>query len=329
MYLVEVVPNFSTGDPVKAKLIADCFRNRKNVALLNCTADADHNRCVVTAAGAPQEIRSALIDSARVAAEEIDLNAHRGVHPRIGALDVLPVVPLEETPESVADELVRQVGQDLFDKLGLPVYFYEKSASAPFRRNLADVRRGGFEGLAKKTSEPLWRFDIGEKPHPTAGAVAVGVRKILVAFNMFLKEGTPLNVAVRVAERVRFSGGGLKCVKALGLFLERENRAQGSMNLTDFTCTRVHTVAELVKAELKPFGAEAERGELIGLAPYAAIYDAAEYLLMCQGAGAEQCRTLSVEDVLDAAGRELFLELERGQILDFALSDAFGREIKI
>ena len=172
MYLVEVVPNFSTGDPVKAKLIADCFRNRKNVALLNCTADADHNRCVVTAAGAPQEIRSALIDSARVAAEEIDLNAHRGVHPRIGALDVLPVVPLEETPESVADELVRQVGQDLFDKLGLPVYFYEKSASAPFRRNLADVRRGGFEGLAKKTSEPLWRFDIGEKPHPTAGAVA-------------------------------------------------------------------------------------------------------------------------------------------------------------
>ena len=113
MYLVEVVPNFSTGDPVKAKLIADCFRNRKNVALLNCTADADHNRCVVTAAGAPQEIRSALIDSARVAAEEIDLNAHRGVHPRIGALDVLPVVPLEETPESVADELVRQVGQDL------------------------------------------------------------------------------------------------------------------------------------------------------------------------------------------------------------------------
>ena len=329
MYLVVAVPNFSTGDAVKAELIADCFRNRKNVVLLNCTADADHNRCVITAAGAPEEMRSALTDSARVAVDLIDLNAHKGVHPRIGALDVLPVVPLAGTPETVADGLVRELGEELFRKLGLPVYFYERSAADPRRSNLADLRRGGFEGLAEKAADTEWKFDVGEKPHPTAGAVAVGVRKILVAFNFDLREGVSLSVAQAVARRVRFSGGGLRYLKALGLFLKGENRAQISMNLTDCSVTRLHTVAELVKAELKPFGAEIERGELIGLAPYSAIYDAAEYLLLCEGISPEQCKSLDSEKILDAAGRELSLELHRGQILDFALSDALGRDIKI
>lgn len=329
MYIVEAVPNFSTGDSAKAELIADCFRNRKNVALLDCTADADHNRCVITAAGTPEDIRGALIDSARVAMELIDLNSHKGVHPRIGALDVLPIIPLGETPSSIAERLAHDVGNDLFDRLGLPVYFYERSATDQRRSNLADLRRGGFEGLAEKINDPMWKFDLGQKPHSTAGAVAVGVRKILVAFNFDLKEGVPLAVAQKVAQRVRFSGGGLRCLKALGLFLERENRAQISMNLTDFTVTRPHTVAQLVKSELKAFGAEIERGELIGLVPFAAVYDAAEYRLMCEGVSAEQCMRLDAEKILEAAGRELVLKLQSSQILDFALSKAFGREIKV
>ena len=283
MKLVECVPNFSEGrDLKKVEQIADCFRGKKGVRLLDWSADADHNRSVITAAGEPEALAAAVVEAVGRAKDLIDLRRHSGQHPRIGAADVIPFVPLRGVTEAETVALSERVGQEIGDRYGIPVYLYEQSARHPGRRNLADVRRGGFEGLARKMQDPAWKPDFGpDRPHPSFGAVAVGCRKLLCAFNVNLNTGD-LGVARAVARKVRERDGGLPFCKALGLELKERGLVQVSMNLTDFTQTSVWAAFEAVKAEAGKLGVTVAGSELIGLFPAAALLDAAAHYLQIE-----------------------------------------------
>jgi glutamate formiminotransferase / 5-formyltetrahydrofolate cyclo-ligase len=287
--LVECVPNFSEGrrsDVVDA--LAAAVEGGSGVRLLDRTSDSDHNRSVLTFAGPADAVADAMEAATAVALERIDMNHHEGQHPRIGAVDVIPFVPLGETTIDECVELARSFGQRIARRFELPVYLYARAAQRPDREVLADIRRPQYEGLRELIADPAHRPDFGPSAtHPTGGAVAVGARPFLIAYNINL-ESEDIELAKRIARRVRERSGGLPRVQALGLHLDDLRCAQVSMNLLDHTVTPLwlvwETVVELARAE----GVEPRESELIGLAPLAALLDVADHIGADRGASDEE-----------------------------------------
>ena len=281
--IIESIPNISEGrnkDIIEA--CVDQIRNTPGCTLLNYSSDSSHNRTVITYMGSPEGCEEASVKLAKKAVELIDLTKHQGEHPRMGCVDVMPFVPIKEATMDECVELSQRVGERIAKEADLPVFLYEKSATAPHRQNLAKVRKGQFEGMAEKVKDPDWIPDFGgQRIHPTGGAVCVGARPPLIAYNINL--GTDnLEIATKIGKIIRESSGGLKCVKAMGVMLEERNIAQVSINMTDFTVTPLHRVTELVRNEAARYGVPVIGTELIGLAPMQALFDAAEYYLQIE-----------------------------------------------
>ena len=286
--LVECVPNFSEGRNLAVvEAIADCFRGVAGVKLLDYSSDYDHNRSVITVMGEPDAVCEAMIQAAGKAVELIDLNEHKGEHPRMGAVDVIPFIPIKGMTMDECVALSKRAAAEIFGQYGLPVYLYENACSAENRRNLADVRKGEFEGLEKKMKRAGWTPDFGDAPHKTAGAVAVGAREILVAYNINLNT-SDVSVADKIARVVRHAGGGLRYVKAMGVELGERKVAQVSMNLTDYKKTAIYRVFELVKIEAARYGVSVIGSEVIGLLPMGALVQTAEYYLQIEDFKPEQ-----------------------------------------
>src|SRR3954463_16568720 len=279
--LVECVPNFSEGrDKAKVDAIVDAMKV-PGVYLLDREMDSDHNRCVITIVGDRESIAEAAIRGVGKAAELIDLTQHTGAHPRMGAADVVPFIPIEGVTLEDCVAISRRVGEEIWKRHQIPVYFYEAAAQTPERQNLENIRRGQFEGIrAEIATNPARKPDVGEaRVHPTAGATVVGARKALVAYNVFLN--TPdVDIAKKIAKAVRFSSGGLRFVKGAG-FLVR-GMAQVSMNLTDFEQTPIARVFEFVKREAARYGVAPVSSEIVGLIPKKALEAAAEWFLQVE-----------------------------------------------
>jgi len=279
--LVECVPNFSEGrDPAKVDAIVEAMKI-PGVYLLDREMDSDHNRCVITLVGEREPIQEAAIRGVGKAAELIDLNKHQGAHPRMGAADVVPFIPIDGVTIEDCVAMARHVGAEIAKRFQIPVYLYEAAATKPERQNLENIRRGQFEGIrAEIATNPARKPDFGEtRVHPTAGATVVGARKFLIAYNVFLN--TPeVDIAKKVAKAVRFSNGGLRFVKGAG-FLVR-GLAQVSMNLTDFEQTPIHRVFEYVKREAERYGVVPVSSEIVGLIPKKALEQAAEWFLQVE-----------------------------------------------
>ena len=287
--IMECVPNFSEGrDLAKVEKIVDAFRGKEGVKLLDYSSDKDHNRTVVTVIGEIEPLGDAVIEAIGIAAQLIDLTHHQGEHPRMGAADVVPFIPIKNCTVQEADALAKRVGQEVAERFQIPSFLYEKSATAPHRENLAAIRKGQFEGMFEKMKLPEWKPDFGpDEPHPTAGVFAVGARMPLVAFNVNLD--TPnLQIAKDIAARVRHSSGGYAFIKALGVMLEERHIAQVSMNLTDYTHTAVYRAYEAVKMEARRYGVNVVGTEIIGMVPMAALIDCAEYYLQVENFSMKQ-----------------------------------------
>ena len=287
--IMECVPNFSEGrDLQKIDKIVAPFRGKQGVKLLDYSNDEDHNRLVVTVVGEPEPLRDAVLEAIGVAVELIDLNHHQGQHPRMGAVDVVPFIPIRNVTMEEAVALSKEVGKEVAKRYNLPVFLYEKSASAPHRENLAAVREGEFEGMAEKIKQPEWHPDFGlAERHPTAGTVAIGARMPLVAYNINLN--TPsLEIAHDIAKKIRFIGGGLRYCKAMGVELKDRGITQVSINMTDYTRTALYRAFELVRVEARRYGVSIVGSEIIGLVPMEALIDTASYYLGLENFSMEQ-----------------------------------------
>jgi glutamate formiminotransferase len=274
--LIECVPNFSEGrDAATVRAIEDAIASSPGVLVLRAERDADHNRSVITFAGAPDAVAEGALRGITVAVQRIDLRMHKGVHPRMGAADVVPFVPLEGATLADCVSIARRVGEEVWRRLGVPVYFYEAAAASPDRRQLENCRRGGFEN-------PNIPPDLGGPAlHPSAGACIIGARKLLIAFNVNLQTDD-VGVARAIARKIRASSGGMPFVKALGLPLAGRGLAQVSMNLTDFEQTPLHVVFDAVVREAEAHGVRIAGSEIIGLMPRKALEDAAAHYLQCE-----------------------------------------------
>jgi glutamate formiminotransferase len=267
--IFEVVPNISEGrDTAVVDACAQAMRDA-GARVIHRTSDAEHNRSVITAIGSPSQVVAAAVALAGVVHKRIDLREHHGAHPRMGALDVLPFVPLRDATLDDAITLAHRAGARIWHEHGIPSFLYGAAASAPHRALLADARRGQFEGLAVKIADPLWGFDYGDAPHATAGAIAIGARPILVAFNVDLATGD-IRIATRIARTLRERDGGLRTLRALGIRISPE-RVQVSFNITDFNATPLYRVTELVRRAAARESVKISGTELIGLAPRGAI----------------------------------------------------------
>ncbi|MFQ6089974.1 MAG: glutamate formimidoyltransferase [Candidatus Bipolaricaulia bacterium] len=289
MKLVEAVPNISEGrDERKIERIVAEVKAVEGVAFLDADPDPDHNRTVITFVGPPEAVEEAVLRLVERAVELIDLREHRGEHPRMGAVDVIPFVPIRGATMEECVELSRRVGQQIWAAFRVPVYLYERSATRPERRDLAKIRQGEFEGFSKKIQQPEWAPDFGEREvHPTAGVVAVGARPPLIAFNVNL--GTQdLEAAKRIARAVRGSSGGLRYVKALGFEIEQRGIVQVSMNMTDYERTPLFRAFELIKREAARYGVPVVGSEIVGLVPQRALNMVAEFYLQLEGFEEEQ-----------------------------------------
>ncbi len=288
--LIECVPNFSEGrDLTKVDALVSAMSGIAGAWVLDRSSDADHNRSVITLAGEPEAVAEAAIRSAGKAAELIDMTRQTGVHPRIGATDVIPFVPLEGVSMDECVALARRVGQELWDRYRIPIYFYEAAATRPDRVNLENVRKGQFEGLSEESPRNPGRSpDIGgPRLHPTAGATAVGARKLLLAYNIYLNT-SDVSAAREIARTIRSSSGGLPNVKAIGVEMKSRGLAQVSINLTDFEVTPLHRVFEMVKLEAKRRGCAVVGSEIIGLVPRKAVDLSAEYDLQLENFSPER-----------------------------------------
>jgi glutamate formiminotransferase len=275
------VPNFSEGcDKAKVDAIVAAMK-LNGVYLLDREMDSDHNRSVITLVGGREEIQEAVIRGVGKAAEVIDLNVHKGAHPRMGATDVVPFIPIDGVTIEDCVTMARQVGAEIWKRYQIPVYLYEAAAATPERQNLENIRRGQFEGIRAEIATNVARKpDFGEaKLHTTAGATVVGARKALIAYNVFLNTGD-VEIAKKIAKAVRYSSGGMRFVKGAG-FLVR-GQAQVSMNLTDFEQTPVHRVFEMVKREAARYGVTPVSSEIVGLIPKKALEQAAEWFLQVE-----------------------------------------------
>lgn len=269
--ILECVPNFSEGkDKKKIAKILSSIKN-SGVKILDFSNDTDHNRTVITFIGPPKEVLEAAFEATKTASKLIDLTKHKGVHPRIGATDVMPLIPLKNISAKEAVKYSKKLGEKIAKKLKIPVYFYEKSAKAKIRKNLADIRNIGYEQLKKEISKNKERFpDLGPKKLGKAGAIAIGVRDILIAFNINLKTDN-VEIAKKIASKIREKSDGLKYVKALGLMLKKHNIAQVSMNLTNYKRTSIAKVFATVQKEAKKLHTEILESEVIGMIPRDAL----------------------------------------------------------
>ena len=297
--LVQCVPNYSEGrrQEVIDAIVAP-FRSAGGVHLLDWRADPDHNRLVVTLVGSPQPLQDALLDSARAAIASIDLRTHVGAHPRIGAVDVIPFVPLRGVSMQECVALARSFATRYARETGVPVYLYEEAALRPERRNLEAVRRGQFEALVKEIRNPDRAPDAGEaRVHPSAGATVIGARQFLVAFNINLRS-RDIAAARAIARTIRASGGGLSHVKAVGVELQHKGMVQVSINITDFRINPLHEVLECVRKEAAVRGIEVAETEIYGLVPAEALVAAAVRSLLLTGFESAQVLDLRLLDLL-------------------------------
>jgi glutamate formiminotransferase len=304
--LIECVPNFSEGrDPAKVDAIVGAMSSVPGVYVLDREMDADHNRCVVTLAGEPEAVAEAALRGAGKAMELIDLTKHSGAHPRVGATDVLPFIPIEGVTIEDCVALARRVGHEIWKRYRIPVFFYEAAATRPDRTNLENVRRGQFEGLREELRTNLDRQpDVGEpKVHPTAGVTVVGARKFLIAYNVNLNTAD-VSIANKIAKAIRFSSGGLRYVKSMGVELKARKLAQVSINLTDFEQTPMHRVYEMVKREAERYGAVPVGSEIVGLIPKKAIEMAADFFLQLENFSPAQVFENKLEAALTGAPLE-------------------------
>jgi glutamate formiminotransferase/formiminotetrahydrofolate cyclodeaminase len=281
--IVECVPNFSEGrrEEVVGQ-IKEAIASVPGAKVLDWEMDADHNRSVITFAGRPEAVEEAAFKGIERAASLIDMDQHQGEHPRIGATDVVPFVPISGVTMEECVDMARRLGERVGQELNIPVYLYEKAATRPERVNLADVRRGEYEALKEEiATKPERKPDFGPSRVGKAGATVIGAREPLIAYNVYL-DTDDLKVAQAIARAVRFSSGGLPFVKALGLYIEQRGLVQVSMNLTDYRRTPVHRVVEEIRQEAQRYGASVVSSELVGLIPRQALLDAAEYYLQIE-----------------------------------------------
>lgn len=299
MHPLECVPNVSEGRrPEVIARLAAAAASGSGVRLLDVSSDPDHNRTVLTLAGEPDGLQESLLALYETAVAEIDLTRHAGVHPRVGAVDVTPFVPLGDTPMEVAVAAAERLAAAVAERLGLPVYLYERAARTPERRSLAAIRRGQFEGFPARMADPAWAPDFGPaRVHPTAGVTVIGARFFLIAFNAVL-DTADVEVARAVARKVRESSGGLPAVRALGLYLPSRGRTQVSMNLVDYRRTPVLRVLDAVRREAGTLGARVVETELIGLVPEEAILGVARDALQLPGLAAGRLLENRLKDSL-------------------------------
>ena len=278
--IIQCVPNFSEGRDKKViEEIVEEIRKLEEVKLLDYSMDKDHNRSVVTFIGEPKEVIKAAFNAAKKASELIDMRNHKGEHPRMGATDVIPLIPISEVTMDECVELSKELGKKIGEELGISVYLYEKSAKDPSRENLAHVRRGQYEGMKEKLNQEDWSPDFGPKElNEKAGVTAVGARMPLVAFNVNL-DTDDLSIAKKIAKSVRASGGGFRYCKALGIEIKERNIVQISMNMVDYTKTPLFRTFDFIEREAKRYGVNVIGSEIIGLLPMAAMIDTADYYL--------------------------------------------------
>jgi glutamate formiminotransferase len=289
MPIIETIPNVSEGRrPDVVEQLVAAVRATPGVRLLDYSSDTSHNRSVLTMVGDGRSLKQAILALYETALPLIDLRTQRGEHPRIGAVDVVPFVPIEGVAMADCVALARDVAEAVAARFGVPVYLYEEASTNPARRNLEDIRRGEFEGLPDKMSSPQWTPDFGPAArHETAGASVIGARMPLIAYNINLNTDR-LEVARKVASAIRQSSGGLRYVKAMGVMLEDRRIAQVSINLTDYQKTPIHRVFDMVAREAARYGVSVLESEIIGLVPAAALYGAAEHYLQLERFGAAQ-----------------------------------------
>lgn len=280
MKIVESAPNFSEGrrEEVVREIIAQA-EGIKDVWILDWSMDADHNRSVVTLVGAPEPLLEALFRMTKKAAEVIDMRVHKGEHPRMGATDVIPLVPVMNVTMEECVELSKKLGKRIGEELKIPVFLYERSATAPHRENLADIRKGEFEGFFEKIKDPMWKPDFGpDEVHPTAGVTAVGAREFLIAFNVNLGT-TRIEVAEKIAKAVRHISGGYRYVKAIAVDLKEKGMVQVSMNMTNYKKSPLFRVFETIKREAERYGVPVVGTEIIGMVPLQAMLEVAQFYL--------------------------------------------------
>lgn len=290
--IVECVPNFSEGRNKEViESIVDEVRKVQGIKLLDYSWDTDHNRTVVTFLGDVEEVKVAAFNLTKKASELIDMTSHHGGHPRMGAVDVVPFTPVSEVTMEECVSIAKEVGKRIGEELYIPVYLYEEAAQRPERKNLADVRKGQYEGFFDKIKCEDWKPDFGPlEMNIKSGATAVGARVPLIAFNVNL--GTnDMEIASSIARTIRYIGGGLRFVKAMGVKLEKRNIVQVSMNLVNYEKTSVYRAFEMVKMEAKRYGVSVVGSEIVGLIPMKALIDSAEYYL--------QIEKFSIEQVLE------------------------------
>src|SRR5262245_38332908 len=298
--VIECVPNISEGrDRDRVEEIARAVRAVSGVRLLDVSSDTSHNRSVLTMVGDAAAIRAGVLALFEAAVPRIDLRTHRGEHPRMGAVDVVPFIPIRGATVEECVALSRRVGEEIARRFGVPVYLYEDSASSEGRRNLAEIRKGEFEGFAEKMKSPQWKPDFGpERPHATGGVVAVGARFPLIAYNINL--GTrDVSIADRIARAIRHIGGGFRYVKAMGVELADRGQVQVSINMTNYRKTPLHRVFECVRSEAERYGVPVVASEIVGLTPAEALYMAAGHYLRIENFSPDQVletKLLEAED---------------------------------
>ncbi len=307
MKLIESVPNFSEGrrEDVVKEIIAEAEKYQ-GVWILDWSMDPDHNRSVVTMVGKPEPLLEALFDMVKKASELIDMRKHRGEHPRMGATDVVPLVPIMGTTMKECVEYSKELGKRIGEELKIPVYLYERSATKPERENLANIRKGEFEGFFEKIKDPEWQPDFGpSEVHPTAGVTAVGAREFLIAFNVNL--GTDnIDIANKIAKAVRHISGGFRYVKAIGVELKDRGIVQVSMNLTNYKKSPIFRVFEVVKREAERYGVPVVGSEIVGLVPLLALVESAAFYL--------QLEDFSVNKIIESNILDIFAkELEKNE----------------
>jgi len=300
--LIECVPNFSEGrDNSIIEAIVKPLHNRKGCAVLDCRADKDHNRLVVSLAGEPYAIQNALIEASIIAVNKIDMEKHRGGHPRVGAIDVIPFTPIKNITIKECVDFAHGFGKRFNEETNIPVYFYEDAALKPERKNLEVIRKGQYEVLKTEIIIPERHPDIGEPLlHPTAGATIIGARKFLIAFNVNLDTNN-IDIANEIAKILRSSSGGLSFVKGIGVALKERNLVQVSMNIVDYEKNALYRVLELIRMEAKKYGVNVIESEVYGMVPAAALLDSAEYYMQITGFNPNQVLELRL---LEMTGEE-------------------------
>lgn len=280
MKIVESAPNFSEGrrEEIVREILAQ-VEGTKEVWILDWSMDADHNRSVVTLVGAPEPLIEVLFKMTKKAMELIDMRTHKGEHPRMGATDVIPLVPVMNITMEECVELSKRLGKRIGEDLGIPVFLYEKSATAPHRENLSEIRKGEFEGFFEKIKDPLWKPDFGpDQVHPTAGVTAVGAREYLIAFNVNLGTNR-IEIAEKIAKAVRHISGGYRYVKAIAVDLKEKGIVQVSMNMTNYKKSPLFRVFETIKREAERYGVPVVGTEIIGMVPMQAMLEVAQFYL--------------------------------------------------